>query len=180
MNQHIYQFGLTLGFKPNNIKVNPFGFQIHFKVNTEDYNKKIKKGNELCVKKIVIALAGPAVNLIIAIICLLISMYYTNIAIIVYTNLLLAIFNLLPIYPLDGGRILQEIVNIQKGKQEAYRITNSVSKITIIILTAIVSIVILYIHNIAFILILIYLWFLVIKNEKEYIIKNKIYEQVNL
>ncbi len=105
-------------------------------------------------------------------------MYYTNIAIIVYTNLLLAIFNLLPIYPLDGGRILQEIVNIQKGKQEAYRITNSISKITVIILTAIVSIVILYIHNIAFILILIYLWFLVIKNEKQYIIKNKIYEQI--
>lgn len=105
-------------------------------------------------------------------------MYYTNIAIIVYTNLLLAIFNLLPIYPLDGGRILQEIVNIQKGKQEAYRITNSVSKITVIILTAIVSIVILYIHNIAFILILTYLWFLVIKNEKQYIIKNKIYEQI--
>ena len=92
--------------------------------------------------------------------------------------MLLAIFNLLPIYPLDGGRILQEIVHIKKGKEESYKITNLVSKITVIILTIIESIVILYIHNIAFIIMLIYLWFLVIKNERQYAIKKKIYEQI--
>lgn len=94
--------------------------------------------------------------------------------------MLLAIFNLLPIYPLDGGRILQEIIHIKKGKEESYKITNLVSKITVIILTIIESIVILYIHNIAFIIILIYLWFLVIKNEKQYSIKKKIYEQIKV
>lgn len=85
----------------------------------------------------------------------------------------------MPIYPLDGGRILQEVIHIKKGKEESYKITNSVSKITIIMLTIIESIVILYIHNIAFIIILIYLWILVIKNEKQYSIKMKIYEQIN-
>ncbi len=73
---------------------------------------------------------------------------------------------------------MQEIMHIQKGKEEAYKITNLVSKITVIMLTIIASIVILYIHNIAFIIMLIYLWFLVIKNERQYAIKKKIYEQI--
>ena len=54
-----------------------------------------------------------------------------------------------------------------------------VSKIVVILLTILTSIVILYIHNIALVIILIYLWCLVIKNEKTYNIKNKIYEKVN-
>ena len=62
--------GLALGFKPKSMEINPFGFQIEFKTKIEDYNKKIKKGNELCLKKIVTALAAPLVNLFIVMICL--------------------------------------------------------------------------------------------------------------
>lgn len=97
---------------------------------------------------------------------------------VIYANLLLAIFNLLPIYPLDGGRILQEIIHIQKGRQKAYEITNYVAKVTIVFLTIITSIVILYIHNIAFIIIIAYLWYLVIKHDKIYRIKKQIYEKI--
>lgn len=161
--------GLALGFKPKTIGVNPLGFKIEFHTKIEDYNKKIKKGNELCLKKLIIALAGPLVNIFITLICLLIKQdLIISKETIIYSNLLLAIFNLLPIYPLDGGRLIKECVHIFKGKQEAYRVGNIVSKFTVVILTIITSILILYIHNIAFVLILVYLWYLILKNENEY------------
>ena len=166
--------GLALGFKPKSMGINPFGFQIEFKTKIEDYNKKIKKGNELCLKKIVIALAGPIVNLFIVIICLLINeKTIISKEIIIYSNILLVIFNLLPIYPLDGGRVLKQVVHIFKGKEEACKMLNAVSKITVILLTVMVSSLILYIHNIAFVLILPYLWYLALKTQKEY----KIYKR---
>ena len=60
--------GICLGLKPSSIKITPVGFQILFKNCVQDYNKKIKKGNEVCIKKIAIAFAGPLVNMFIAII----------------------------------------------------------------------------------------------------------------
>lgn len=50
--------------------------------------------------------------------------------------------------------------------------------ITVILLTILTSITILYIHNIAFIIILAYLWYLNIQNEKTYRLKKKIYENM--
>lgn len=172
--------GLILGFKPNSIKINPFGFQIEFNTYVEDYNYKIKNGNELCIKKIVIAIAGPVINLLIAMLCLVIPIdSVIEKDVIIYANLLLAIFNLIPIYPLDGGRIIKEIISIIKGRKKAYELTSKISKTTIIVLTIIVSITILYVHNIALLIILIYLWYLVIKNERLYKLKNKIYEYIS-
>ena len=88
-----------------------FWFQILFKNYIQDYNTKVRKGNEVCIKKIVIAFAGPLVNIFIAIIAFFMPQ---NMAIsketLIYANLMLTMFNLLPIYPLDGGRILKEIV----------------------------------------------------------------------
>ncbi len=161
--------GLVLGLKPESIGVNPLGFKISFQTQVEDYNKKVKCGNELCLKRIVIALAGPMFNILIAVICIFINtQLIISKEIIVYSNLLLAIFNLLPIYPLDGGRIVKEIIHIYKGKKESYKKVNIVSKVTVIFFTIMVSIIILYIHNIALIFILAYLWYLVLKNERDY------------
>lgn len=161
--------GLILGFKPQSMKITPFGFQIAFKTCEEDDNQKEEQRNELCIKKIVIYLAGPMINLFLILICLL---WNTKLIIsketIIYSNLLLAIFNLLPIYPLDGGRILKEVIHIFKGKKIAYQKSNLISFVTVIILTMMTSILILYIHNVAFLIILVYLWYLVIKNQKEY------------
>jgi len=80
-----------------------FVFLFSFKIDTKNYNKKILKSNLLNLKKLIVALAGPSVNLIFVLIFLF---FYQNITII-YVNILIFIFNMLPIYPLDGGRILK-------------------------------------------------------------------------
>ena len=49
--------GLLLRFKPNKLEIMPYGLSIGFEVKCEDYNRKVKKGNMLAIKKIIIALA---------------------------------------------------------------------------------------------------------------------------
>lgn len=85
----------------------------------------------------------------------------------IYTNVLIAIFNILPIYPLDGGRIVNCFLNIIFGNMNAKKITNDVSIIFTIILTAISSIAIYYFKNIAVLLIIIYLWSIVLLENRK-------------
>lgn len=170
--------GLILGFKPEELVITPVGLQISFKVKCKEYNQKILNANSLTIKRAIIAAAGPIINLIMAIISIIIlknnlnieNMFYTNITIetFIYANILIAFFNLLPIYPLDGGRIIHEILHITKGLKKAHKYTHIISKTTIISLTAITSIAILYLQNISIVIILMYLWLLVIKENRIY------------
>ena len=166
--------GLILGFKVEEIKLTPMGVRLQFKVESEEYNKKVKKGNMLNVKKAIIALAGPITNIIIFTILILIQnldLYFTQTyiyQIIVYSNILIAIFNMIPIYPMDGGRFISEILKIKIGYKKAYKITYLLSKTILIILTAISSIAILYLKNIAIFFIIMYLWCLEIQEIRRY------------
>ena len=171
--------GLLMGMKPEKIELMPFGVSISFKIKVEEYNKKIKKGNMLEIKKILVALAGPLTNFIIIIIASNINIYLFKALIIIYTNFLIMIFNLLPIYPLDGGRILKGILHINFGIKKSEFYTNIISKITVAIITMLSSVLILYIHNIAITLIDMYLWYLVIKEDIIYKKREKILENIN-
>ena len=174
--------GILLGFKPNSLNIMPFGVSVGFRVTCKNYNHKIGKANLLAVKKLIIALAGPLTNLIITIIYLVADLSFLGLdrQLVIYGNILLGIFNLIPIYPLDGGRIIKNILHILYGLEEAYHYTNMISNITIAILTAVTSIGILYFKNIGILLILGYLWFLVIKENRKYKNKIKIYEVLHI
>ncbi len=166
--------GLILGFKVEEIKLTPMGVRLQFKVESEEYNKKVKRGNMLNVKKAIIALAGPITNIIIFTTLILIQnldLYFTQTyiyQIIVYSNILIAIFNMIPIYPMDGGRFISEILKIKIGYKKAYKITYLLSKTILIILTATASIAILYLKNIAIFFIIMYLWCLEIQEIRRY------------
>ena len=170
--------GILMGMKPEKIELMPFGLSVSFKININEYNKKIKKGNNLETKKILIALAGPLTNLIIILITYRLKIDIIKSMLIIYTNFLIMIFNLLPIYPLDGGRILKGILHISFGKRKSEKYINNISKITVIIITAITSILILYVQNISFILIDIYLWYLIIKEDFIYKKREEIYKKI--
>ena len=170
--------GLLLGMKLNKMELKPYGVSISFKLNTKDYNSKIGKGNLLEIKKIVVALAGPITNLIIILIAL---QYNMNVFLglkIIYSNLLLILFNLLPFYPLDGGRILESVLHIICGKRKAEVYTNRISLITLIIITFVASITIFYVQNVAIFLIIILLWMLHIKEDRVYRRRDKIYKLI--
>jgi stage IV sporulation protein FB len=160
--------GLALGMIPESLKIMPYGLSISFKLIPKDYNKKIGTGNLLEIKKIIVAFAGPITNFIIILIFLNIRINIISNMIIIYSNLLIMVFNLLPIYPLDGGRALKGILHIIAGKKEAERYINSISFLTLLIITFSASIGIYYFKNIAIFFIVIFLWILYIKEDIVY------------
>ena len=170
--------GLIVGMKPEKIEIMPFGVSISFKINPKEYNIKIKKANKLEIKKIIVALAGPLTNFLIILIAGNLKIDIFKSLIIIYTNFLIMIFNLLPIYPLDDGRVLNGILYIIFGKRKAEKYTNIISKIAVSAVTIISSIAVLYIHNIAIILIDIYLWYLIIKEDTKYNKRQEIYKKL--
>lgn len=172
--------GLLMGMKPEKLELMPFGVSISFKINVKEYNKKIKKGNILEIKKIIVAAAGPITNFIIILVTCNLKLDILKSLIIIYTNFLIMIFNLMPIYPLDGGRILKGILHINLGKVKSEQYTNNISIITAIVITAISSILILYMENISIFLIDIYLLYLVVKEDLKYKKKREFMKNFNL
>ena len=69
---------------------------------------------------------------------------------------------------MDGGRVINEILKITVGYKKAYKATYIISKTVLIILTAISSIAILYLKNIAILFIIMYLWFLELQEIRRY------------
>ena len=161
--------GLLLKLKPRRLEINPFGLAVIF----EEFGSK---NNSFEWKKVIISAAGPITNLIIMLAVIFINPPIAQITkeVIIYANILIISFNLLPIYPLDGGRIIKGILYIYKGRNTADHISNKIANIGAILLTFAGSIAIYYFKNIAILLILVYLWALVIKENKKYALKEKV------
>lgn len=163
--------GLIMGMKPEKIELMPYGISISFKLKPKDYNKKILKANLLEIKKILVAIAGPFTNLLIIIFATHLKIELFSNLIIIYANLLLILFNLVPIYPLDGGRILKGIISIFKGKKKAEQTINKISIIIGIIISALGIWILINNKNIAILFFLLYIWIIIIQENKK--LKNK-------
>ncbi len=168
--------GVLCGMKPEKLEIKPYGVSISFKLFPKDYNIKIGKSNKLEVKKILVALAGPVTNLLIIIVSLNLPVEFFAKLMIIYSNILITIFNLIPIYPLDGGRIVKSILSITFGKRKAEKYINNISFITLIFVTFVSSILIYIIENIAIFLIVIVLWIMYIAEDIKYKRKIEIYK----
>ena len=153
--------GIILKLKPKVLEIQPFWIVIAF----ESFENTEKN-------KILIALAGPVINIIIALAFMTINIDKSQI--IVNTNLVLAICNLLPIYPLDGGRILKSYISIRLGSAVADNITNKIANILLIILAIISIIITIVFHNIGVLLILLYLYIIVRQENKRTKMKKRI------
>ena len=145
--------GIIFKMKPNKLEINPFGFSISF---NNESNK---------IKEVFVALAGPVMNVGLAILCQHIKFRYITIEEAVYSNILIFLFNMLPIYPLDGGRIVKGLLHIKMGEIKAEKLANKISYITTILLTIFCSITVYYFQNFAIFLICIFLWRMVLEEK---------------
>jgi len=113
------------GYSLKIIRLDMFGLAVELKENIDDRDA------------FAINVAGPVLNILLSIICMAlywlipISFLYLNTFCI--ANIGLAIFNLLPIYPLDGGKIFRGLIHSDK----VYRVLDGVIRYTFTIVFAV-------------------------------------------
>ena len=109
--------GIILNIYPETINILPFGGLTIFKM----------KINTSINKELFVALLGPILQVIV---WFVVSLKYNNIIYDKY-NFFILIFNLLPIYPLDGSKILNCLVSKFLSFKKSFFITMYISFITI-------------------------------------------------
>ena len=150
----------------------PVGFAVSFKVDTKNYNKKILKSNLLTLKKIAISFAGPFVNL--AFMFIFLKLIPNQI--LLYINFIIFVFNIMPIYPLDGGRIVKYILCMFNGKKKGMIISHYISNVAILLFGSGILILSITLKNISLMFVWVYLLFVEIQENKKYKIKRNLYK----
>ncbi len=94
------------GYAMKEFKIDLFGCSMDLDENIEDRDS------------FSINIAGPCINLFLCLVCLalyyLVPESYVYLNLFCISNLIIALFNLLPIYPLDGGKIVRGIIKNKK------------------------------------------------------------------
>lgn len=105
-----------LGYNLNKIYLLPFGAMLDINQNFISREDEIK-----------VAIAGPAFNFILAFLCLglwwIFPETYAYTSFFVFCNIITGLVNLLPCYPLDGGRILVSSLSQKLSRTKALKIS---------------------------------------------------------
>ena len=144
---------ISKGYKLKKLHLSMFGLHL-------DLNEKIDDGDSFLIN-----IAGPSINLLLAVVCValfwIFPASYTYLKSFCIANLSLAIFNLIPIYPLDGGKIFGSLFKNRKH----YLVFNNVVKYLLVTIFAGLFIISCF-NTINFIYLIICLFFISLKNDK--------------
>lgn len=161
--------GIIIGGIPKKLSINPFGISLEFYT----YGKKNP------IFRILFYAIGPLFNFAIAIILLGFENKNQYLYEIIYTNIAIGIFNLLPILPLDGGKILREVLKIFLDLRHANKYSILSSKIVLCLITFCYAILILIVKNMIVVFLLAYLWYLYEIEEKKFNLYEKTSNAIN-
>lgn len=87
-----------------------------------------------------VVLAGPIQHVVIFFVCLYLRQSVTYVTIIdfaLYANLMLVCFNLLPIWPLDGGKMMYLLCNLTQPFKRSYHLTLLLSIVHLLVMIGI-------------------------------------------
>lgn len=113
-----YYVAKYCGYKLSKFSLSPYGVSLSY------YGQTLEQKDE-----IYIALAGPVVNLVVALITVAFWWMFPTFYLVSYNfvevNLIIALTNLLPAFPLDGGRVFVSLFSNIVERRKALKITKN-------------------------------------------------------
>ncbi len=88
--------------------------------------------NESIIKELLVLIMGPLIQILGTLILIKLNIFNRYNIYLYNTSKELLMFNLLPIYPLDGGRIINIILNSKLNIKQSFKLVIKISIITII------------------------------------------------